>query len=61
MHDELTRYRLQRATDMLVNTDATLKEIAFAIGIPRPSNFSRFIKQETGMTPGQFRKHGKRL
>jgi LacI family transcriptional regulator len=56
IHDEIAQVRVKRAVQMLTSTDATLKEISYAIGLPQSGNFTRFIKQQTGLTPGQYRK-----
>jgi len=55
LHEEIQHQRLHRACQMLANTNATLKEIGFAIGIRIPSQFNRFFKQQTGLTPLQYR------
>jgi LacI family transcriptional regulator len=60
IHEEIKRYRLERATHMLAKTNATLNEIGQAIGIPATPNFNRFIKQQTGLSPRRYRqKHQK--
>ena len=40
---------------MLLNTDKSIAEIAFVFTYD-PSNFSKFFKKWTGLTPGAFRK-----
>jgi LacI family transcriptional regulator len=58
--DEINTYRLNRATHMLVNTNASFKEIGYAIGMPIPSIFTRFIKQQTGLTPRRYRQKNRK-
>jgi LacI family transcriptional regulator len=56
VHEEIRRHRLERAIQMLTDTEMTLQEIGYAIGIPMPPNFNRFIKQHTGLSPRQYRR-----
>lgn len=48
--------RLTKATDMLINTEKTIKEIAEAAGIESPEYFSRWFKHEHHTTPTEYRK-----
>ncbi len=48
--------RLERAMELLVNTDMPLQDIVVEIGNSDISGFVRFFKQKTGLTPGQYRK-----
>jgi len=47
--------RLQRASDLLITTNDTEKEIARRVGIPDESNFIRYFKQRFGVTPKTYR------
>lgn len=40
---------------MLLNTEQSIAEIAFVFTYD-PSNFSKFFKKWTGLTPGEYRK-----
>ena len=51
----LTQRRLEEAKRLLLETDHTVAEVAYYLNFPSPHNFSRFFKQETGMTATQFR------
>ncbi len=42
---------------MLTTKKYTIKEIAFDLSFTSVSNFIRFFKRNTGMTPSEFRKH----
>ena len=42
----------------LLYTDKSSKEIAFELGFSDPVQFSRLFKNETGMTPGNFKGNG---
>jgi AraC family transcriptional activator of pobA len=44
------------AKRLLVNTDYTIKEIAYYLGFDDPAYFNRFFKGNTGDTAGSFRK-----
>lgn len=49
------RYRWQRAKEMLVGSDASVAEIAAAVGVPDPFYFSRAFKRTEGISPQQYR------
>ena len=40
---------------LIVNTENTLTEIAYQIGFDDPTNFFKFFKKYTGITPKQFK------
>ena len=52
----LLRYRMDRAKDLLRETDKTITEIAFEVGYREPGYFSTAFKRVTGITPGQHRR-----
>jgi LacI family transcriptional regulator len=52
---ELIRIRLNRAIQLLRDTDQPLEQIAPRCGLPSVAYLCRFIRRETGKTPGQFR------
>ena len=54
----LTRLRIERARELLRQSDDTIKEISIAVGYADPNYFSRIFKKQTGMTPREFREEG---
>lgn len=54
-HNLLDEMRVLEAKVLLKQTDLTIGEIAFKIGRFEPSDFSRFFKANTGMTPLAYR------
>lgn len=53
--DYLTRYRIEKAKDLLVDTSLKNYEIAFEIGYENPSYFTKTFKKYTGLTPQEYR------
>lgn len=51
----LANLRIEKAKDMLRNTNMLVKEISNAIGYEDDGSFTRRFKKHTGMTPGQYR------
>jgi YesN/AraC family two-component response regulator len=51
----LINKRIERATDLLINTNLTIEEIAQAVGIENVSYFYRIYKKVTGKTPREIR------
>ena len=47
--------RLQKAKNLLTDTDLLIKEIAFACGFENEYYFSNFFKKHTGTSPSAFR------
>ena len=47
--------KVSRAKDLLIRSNQSLKEIAFALGFESPDYFCRLFKQKTGITPSEFR------
>lgn len=46
---------IEKAKNMLVNTDQSVSEIAFELGFEYPQYFSRLFKKKVGQTPKEFR------
>ena len=57
--DYLWMLRQKKAKQLLSNTDLPIDEISLAVGYTNTSSFRRKFKQETGLTPSQFRESGK--
>ncbi|MEK4275129.1 AraC family transcriptional regulator [Paenibacillus sp. FSL R7-0026] len=53
--DYLIQFRLFKAKEMLLQTDATLDEIAVGIGYPDGYYLGRMFKKHTGLSPLQFK------
>ena len=47
--------RLNRGYQMLLTTDKTISEVAYAVGFTAPSYFTKCFKDEFGMLPGDSR------
>jgi transcriptional regulator of acetoin/glycerol metabolism len=54
-HHYLTQTRLERAQEMLVQTDLSLSEIAYAAGFFDQSHLARHFRHTLGTTPREFR------
>jgi len=48
-------YVILEAKRMLVTTTLSAKEIAFSLGFDEPTNFLKYFKKHTGLTPVEFR------
>ena len=48
--------RLNRAYQLLLTTDKSVSEVAYAVGFTAPSYFTKCFKEEYGMVPGDVRK-----
>lgn len=54
-YDYLLTVRLDKAKEMLQQTDASVESIAYKTGFNSASNFIYFFKKETGISPLRFR------
>ncbi|MEL7162360.1 MAG: AraC family transcriptional regulator [Bacteroidota bacterium] len=50
--DEIGTKQIKR---LLINTELSIKEIAYTSGFAEPTNFYKYFKRQTGLTPEQFR------
>ena len=50
------RVRFDQASELLINTDLSLKEIAFELGYTSLNSFVRSFREMSGITPKSFRK-----
>ena len=57
--EEILRVRLNRARQLLVETEFPLSLVAEKIGLEHAEYLNVIFKKKTGLTPGQFRAHGK--
>lgn len=53
--DEIMRCRMERAKQLLVETELALPQIAVASGFASASYFNVVFRKQAGMTPGQYR------
>ena len=53
--DYIWKMRLEKAHTLLRDTDMSVEEISRMVGYLTSSSFGRKFKQETGMTPSQYR------
>ena len=47
---------LLEAKRKIASSDASMKELTYSMGFDSPTNFSKFFKKHTGMSPGKFKK-----
>ncbi|HLL88782.1 MAG TPA: DNA-binding transcriptional regulator [Tepidisphaeraceae bacterium] len=53
--DEIRRCRIDRAKQLLIETELTLAQVSTACGFSTPSYFTVVFRDETGQTPGAYR------
>ncbi|MCX7842004.1 MAG: response regulator [Clostridia bacterium] len=54
--DYLTKVRMDKAKDLLINTDLKALKVAEMVGYPNPRYFSEVFQKYFGSTPTEFRK-----
>jgi len=52
----LTGIRLAKAKQLLVGTEASVAEVAAGTGFKTPSYFGQVFREQTGLTPGEYRR-----
>lgn len=52
----LSRYRLQKAKEYLLQTDLKIADIADRLRYNNPQNFIRYFRKMEGVTPGEYRR-----
>ena len=55
-HQHITEFRIQKARQLLSETDYTMTEITFLLGLQNPASFSKLFKQFAGISPADYRK-----
>lgn len=60
VHEEIRRRQIERARQLLRETDLTLPQVADASGFGSASYFNVAFSAETGQTPGAFREQASR-
>ena len=53
----LLKVRVERAKELLGDTDQKISDIALSVGFSNQQRFNEIFKKHTGMTPMQYRKH----
>lgn len=56
----LQELRIERARELLIETDRSVSEICFAVGYNDPPSFVRLFTRLSGLTPGAFREQYRR-
>ena len=51
--------RKKEAASLLARTDEPVQIVGERVGMPNVSSFIRFFKQQTGVTPGQYRRQAR--
>ncbi len=55
-HEHVVRVRIERAMELMAESDAPLREIALATGFCDQAHFTNTFRRAAGMTPTQWRK-----
>ena len=55
-HAHIIRLRIERAMTLMARTEASLSEVALAVGFADQSHFSRAFRRLTGVTPALWRR-----
>jgi AraC family transcriptional regulator, regulatory protein of adaptative response / methylphosphotriester-DNA alkyltransferase methyltransferase len=53
--DHLTRVRMDKAAEMLVQRDLTVREVAYRVGYRQPAQFAKTFRRYLGVAPSDFR------
>ncbi|MCU0914895.1 MAG: XylR family transcriptional regulator [Planctomycetes bacterium] len=56
VHDEIKRTRIDQMARLLVTTNLPMKEIARLLQCAEVKNLARYFRQQTGLTPAEYRK-----
>ncbi len=54
--DYLSRVRIDRAQQLLAESDQSIAEISYSLGIESPAYFTRLFRKMTGQSPSEFRR-----
>ena len=54
--NHIQQHLLRLAKSRLIQTQMSIKEIAYSLHFDAPNNFNSFFKKQTGLTPSAFRK-----
>ncbi len=53
--------RIEKAKELLLNTETTIASVGFDVGYSKPGYFSQIFKEQTGVTPVEYRRTNGRL
>lgn len=53
----LTNLRMEKARELLLNTDKKVYEVSYDVGYENPTYFSTLFKKSTGLSPFEYRRH----
>jgi AraC family transcriptional regulator of adaptative response / methylphosphotriester-DNA alkyltransferase methyltransferase len=59
--EHLTRVRMQRAAELLVVRELTVREVAGRVGYRQPAQFAKAFRRHLGMAPSDYRAPGGRV
>ena len=51
----IRKIKLEKAKELLENTDLTISEISYKVGFSSPSYFTKCFKEEYGLIPKEMR------
>ena len=51
----LTNYRMDRAAELLADTDLPVRDVADAVGYRQPAQFAKAFRRRHGCSPSEFR------
>jgi LacI family transcriptional regulator len=57
--EEIRRVRIERAKELLADTDLSLERIAALVGYSHGAYLSEFFREHTGLTPRQYRQQNR--
>ena len=57
----IQNYRVEKAKELLVNSDDAIDDIATAVGFANASYFCKVFKSTTGLTPKEFAAKSKKI
>ena len=61
INDYILSFRMQKAAELLLETDVSIEQIAIKIGITNSNYFYRLFKKQFGCTPRDFARRAKML
>jgi DNA-binding response OmpR family regulator len=54
VHEFITKVKMNKAEELLKNSDLSVSQIAYKVGFSEPSNFSRTFSKHFGCSPSQY-------